>query len=174
MAAVSAVYLAGAKLKHIREGLKTFKNAPHRLERIATINGIEFINDSKATNVDSVVYALGSYEQPLIWIAGGIDKGNDYNLIAGQVQKKVKVLICLGKENEKLTAFFKKSIPVILETQSVHDLVRMALKHAQPGDVVLLSPACASFDLFKNYEDRGDQFRKAVLELKKEVENQPV
>ena len=170
MAAVSAVFIAGAKLKSIRDGLKTFKNAPHRLELIATINGVDFVNDSKATNVDSVVYGLGSYNQPLIWIAGGIDKGNDYNMIKGQVQEKVKVLICLGKDNEKLKKFFGGMVPKIQETQSVSELVRMALKEAQKGDVVLLSPACASFDLFKNYEDRGDQFRKAVLDLKKDLE----
>lgn len=174
MAAVSAVYLAGAKLNAIREGLKTFKNAPHRLELIATINGVDFVNDSKATNVDSVVYGLGSYNQPLIWIAGGIDKGNDYNMIKDQVNEKVKVLICLGKDNEKLKKFFGGIVPVVHETQSVSELVRVALREAQKGDVVLLSPACASFDLFKNYEDRGDQFRRAVLELKKEVENQLV
>lgn len=172
MAAVSAAYLAGAKVKAIREGLKTFKNAPHRLEYIATINGVDFINDSKATNVDSVVYALGSYEQPLIWIAGGIDKGNDYNLVKDRVSKKVKALICLGTENDKLKNFFGGIVKRIRETQQVSELVRLALHEAQPGDVVLLSPACASFDLFKNYEDRGDQFRKAVLDLKKEVENQ--
>ncbi|MBX2971412.1 MAG: UDP-N-acetylmuramoyl-L-alanine--D-glutamate ligase [Cyclobacteriaceae bacterium] len=172
MAAVSAAYLAGAKVKAIREGLKTFKNAPHRLEYIATINGVDFINDSKATNVDSVVYALGSYDQPLIWIAGGIDKGNDYNLVKDQVSKKVKALICLGTENDKLKNFFGGMVKRIQETQQVSELVRLALHEAQPGDVVLLSPACASFDLFKNYEDRGDQFRKAVLDLKKEVENQ--
>ncbi|MBX2947306.1 MAG: UDP-N-acetylmuramoyl-L-alanine--D-glutamate ligase [Cyclobacteriaceae bacterium] len=174
MAAVSAAHLAGAKLKSIREGLKTFRNAPHRLEHVGTINGVDFINDSKATNVDSVVYALGSYNQPLIWIAGGIDKGNDYNLIKDDVSKKVKTLICLGTENEKLRSFFGGVVKNILETQNVSALVRMALQEAKPGDVVLLSPACASFDLFKNYEDRGDQFRKAVQELKKEVENQLV
>ena len=170
MAAVSAVYLAGAKLKAIREGLKTFKNAPHRLELIATINGVDFVNDSKATNVDSVVYGLGSYNQPLIWIAGGIDKGNDYNMIKDQVKEKVKVLICLGKDNEKLKKFFGGMVPVVKETQSVNELVKMALQEAKKGDVVLLSPACASFDLFKNYEDRGDQFRRSVLDLKKELE----
>jgi UDP-N-acetylmuramoylalanine--D-glutamate ligase len=160
MAAVSAVYFAGAKLEAIREGLKTFKNAPHRLEPVGTVNGVEFINDSKATNVDSVVYALGSYNQPLIWIAGGIDK--------------VKTLICLGTDNKKLKDFFGGIVPTILETQSVEELVQIALQEAQKGDVVLLSPACASFDLFKNYEDRGDQFRKAVGNLKKEKENQLV
>lgn len=170
MAAVTAVYLAGVKLSAIREGLKTFKNAPHRLELIATIKGVDFVNDSKATNVDSVVYGLGSYNQPLVWIAGGIDKGNDYNMIKDQVQQKVKTLICLGKDNEKLKKFFKDIVPSVQETQSVHELVRIALREAHQGEVVLLSPACASFDLFKNYEDRGDQFRRAVLELKKEVE----
>jgi UDP-N-acetylmuramoylalanine--D-glutamate ligase len=172
MAAVTAAYLVGVKVSAIREGLKTFKNAPHRLESVATINGVEFVNDSKATNIDSVVYGLGSYTQPLVWIAGGVDKGNDYNLIKDQVQQKVKTLICLGKDNEKLNTFFKSIVPTILETQSVHELVRIALREAQKGDVVLLSPACASFDLFKNYEDRGDQFRRAVLELKKEIEEE--
>jgi UDP-N-acetylmuramoylalanine--D-glutamate ligase len=170
MAAVTAVYLAGAKIKEIKTGLKTFKNAPHRLELIATINGVDFINDSKATNVDSVVYALGSYNQPLIWIAGGIDKGNDYNMIKDQVKQKVKSLICLGIDNKKLTDFFTGVVPSVKETQNVKELVKMALQEAKAGDVVLLSPACASFDLFKSYEDRGDQFRRAVLELKHEVE----
>ncbi len=171
MAAVSAAYLAKVPDTAIREALKTFKNAPHRLESIASINGVEFVNDSKATNVDSVVYALGSYDQPLIWIAGGQDKGNDYNLIREEVKKKVKVLICLGKDNTKLHKFFGTMVPTVLETQDVKSLVRMAMESAKPGDVVLLSPACASFDLFKNYMDRGDQFRQAVLQLKEEKEN---
>ena len=165
MAAVSAVYLAGASLDSIRRGLKTFVNAPHRLELVGRIRGVEFINDSKATNVDTVVYALGSYDRPLVWIAGGIDKGNDYNLIKDEVKKKVRALICLGKDNEKLKKAFGDVVPVIRETQSVKELVKMALDLAKEGDVVLLSPACASFDLFKNYEDRGDQFRSAVREL---------
>jgi UDP-N-acetylmuramoylalanine--D-glutamate ligase len=171
MSAVSAVFLAGASLESIRDGLKTFKNAPHRLEPVGVINGVEFINDSKATNVDSVVYALGSYDKPLIWIAGGVDKGNDYNLIRDEVKKKVKALICLGKDNAKLRSAFGGVVPNIQETQSVQQLVRMALDAAKQGDIVLLSPACASFDLFKNYEDRGDQFRKAVQDLKKEIES---
>ena len=170
MSAVTAAFLAGASVQSIKGGLKTFKNAPHRLESVATIRGVEFVNDSKATNVDSVVYGLGSYKQPLIWVAGGIDKGNDYNLIMDEVRKKVKVLICLGKDNSKLKDAFGKVVGQVYETQSVSDLVRQALKVSVSGDVVLLSPACASFDLFKNYEDRGDQFRKAVLDLKIEVE----
>jgi UDP-N-acetylmuramoylalanine--D-glutamate ligase len=171
MAAVSAAYLAKVTDAKIRDGLKTFKNAPHRLESIAIINGVEYVNDSKATNVDSVVYALGSYDKPLIWIAGGQDKGNDYNLIKADVEKKVKTLICLGKDNEKLKKFFGKLVPRVIETQSVSELVKLAFNAAVKGDVVLLSPACASFDLFKNYEDRGNQFREAVLKLKEEVEN---
>jgi UDP-N-acetylmuramoylalanine--D-glutamate ligase len=171
MAAVSAAYLAKVPDAAIREGLKTFKNAPHRLESVGTINGVEFVNDSKATNVDSVIYALGSYTQPLIWIAGGQDKGNDYNLIKEEVKKKVKTLICLGKDNEKLKRFFTPVVPKVMETQEVKSLVRMALEEAKPGDVVLLSPACASFDLFKNYTDRGNQFREAVQQLKEEKEN---
>jgi UDP-N-acetylmuramoylalanine--D-glutamate ligase len=170
MASVSAVYLAGGNLESIRQGLKTFKNAPHRLESVAVINGVEFVNDSKATNVDSVVYALGSYDRPLVWIAGGVDKGNDYNIIREEVRKKARALVCLGKENDKLRKAFGDVVPVIEETQSVKELVRIALRLAKAGDVVLLSPACASFDLFRNYEDRGDQFRQATLELKAEVE----
>lgn len=120
--------------------------------------------------MDSVVYALGSYENPLIWIAGGIDKGNDYALIRDAVKKKVKTLICLGKDNEKLKSFFGSVVPKVMETQDARALVRLALDAAEAGDVVLLSPACASFDLFKNYGDRGDQFRLAVLQLKEEKE----
>ena len=171
MSAVAAVFLAGVSVTAIKEGLKTFKNAPHRLESIATIGGVEFVNDSKATNVDSVFYGLGSYEGPLVWIAGGIDKGNDYKLIEEQVRKKVRVLICLGKDNEKLKKAFSGVVKEVYETQNVKELAQLALKVSKEGDVVLLSPACASFDLFKNYEDRGTQFRNAVLELKKEMES---
>ena len=168
MAAVSAARLAGVAANDIRKALMTFRNAPHRLEPVGTINGVKFINDSKATNVDSVAYALNSYPGPLIWIAGGIDKGNDYGQIMEEVKKKVKVLICLGKDNEKLRRAFRDVVAVIRETQEVRELVRMALQEAESGDVVLLSPACASFDLFRNYEDRGDQFRQAVKELAEE------
>ncbi len=174
MAAVSAARLAGVTVENIREGLKTFRNAPHRLESVGVIKGIEFVNDSKATNVDSVVYALGSYTQPLVWIAGGIDKGNDYSIIKEEVRKKVRALICLGKDNSKLREAFTGVVPKIMETVRVTDLVRMALEAAQQGDVVLLSPACASFDLFRNYEDRGNQFRQAVQELRGEIEKQPI
>jgi UDP-N-acetylmuramoylalanine--D-glutamate ligase len=171
MAAVGAARLAGVGISSIESALQDFKNAPHRLESVATINGVEFVNDSKATNVDSVVYGLGSYKGPLVWIAGGIDKGNDYTLIEDQVKEKVRVLICLGKDNEKLKRAFSGKVKEIYETQSVKELAQLALRVSEKGDVVLLSPACASFDLFKNYEDRGAQFRNAVLQLKDEVEN---
>lgn len=173
MAAVSAAYLAKVPDTKIREGLKTFKNAPHRLETVGVINGVEFVNDSKATNVDSVIYALGSFDKPLIWIAGGIDKGNDYGLIRAEVEKKVKTLICLGTDSDKLKKYFNKVVPQILETQRISEVVSFALAVASKGDVVLLSPACASFDLFKNYEDRGNQFREEVLRVKAAMEAAP-
>lgn len=169
LCAVTAACSAGVSEESIRQSLRTFRNAPHRLETVGKIRGVEFVNDSKATNVDSVVYALGSFSQPLIWIAGGIDKGNDYNLIREAVASKVKSLICLGKDNDKLQKAFGSIVPRIAETQDVRELVRMALDQAEQGDVVLLSPACASFDLFRNYEDRGDQFRSAVHELQNQI-----
>ncbi len=131
MSAVSAAHFAGVTTAAILSGLETFVNAPHRLESVATINGVEFVNDSKATNVDSVVYGLGSYSGPLIWIAGGIDKGNDYDLIKDDVAKKVRALICLGKDNEKLKKAFTGVVGSIYETQSVTDLVRLALTRAR-------------------------------------------
>lgn len=169
MAASLAASKAGLNAEQIAAHLPGFKNAHHRLEFVAEINGVRFINDSKATNVDSVKYALGSFEQPIIWIAGGIDKGNDYSLIEDHVLGKVKSLVCLGKDNSKLTGFFCEKIGNITETQSVAEAVRLSLSMAQAGDVVLLSPACASFDLFRNYEDRGDQFMAAVRDLRDEV-----
>ncbi|WP_420147135.1 UDP-N-acetylmuramoyl-L-alanine--D-glutamate ligase [Spirosoma sp.] len=146
-------------------GLKTFQNAAHRLEPAGTVNGIQFINDSKATNVDSVFYALSSMDAPTIWIAGGQDKGNDYSQLDEVVRQKVKALICLGVDNHKLVDYFGNTISTIYETQQVTDAVAKGLELGQPGDIVLLSPACASFDLFKNYEDRGNQFKTAVKNL---------
>ncbi len=132
---------------------------------VAEIEGVEYINDSKATNVDSVFYALGSFEKPIVLIMGGVDKGNDYTQIEELVAQKVKALICLGKDNHKLTDFFESKIDLIIETQSVSEAITLSKGIAVAGDVVLLSPACASFDLFKNYEDRGTQFRETVLSL---------
>jgi UDP-N-acetylmuramoylalanine--D-glutamate ligase len=170
MAAINAALKVGIDETSIRKSLKTFENAPHRMEYVATINNVRFINDSKATNVDAVKYALDSFTEPLVWIAGGIDKGNQYDLIMEEVNKKVKALVCLGKDNTKLRDAFHNQIVEMLETDNMSNAVRSALKYADAHDVVLLSPACASFDLFRNYEDRGDQFRKAVLELKHEFE----
>ncbi|CCG98925.1 UDP-N-acetylmuramoylalanine/D-glutamate ligase [Fibrella aestuarina BUZ 2] len=153
----------------ISEGLGTFQNAAHRMEPVGTINGVRFINDSKATNVDSVFYALSSMDVPTIWIAGGQDKGNDYSQLDAVARQHVKALICLGVDNQKLVDHFGHMFTTIRETQRVTEAVQLALDLAQPGDAVLLSPACASFDLFKNYEDRGEQFKQAVKSLMKNV-----
>ena len=171
MAAIQASFIVGISEEAIRSGLKSFKNAAHRMEHVATINHVDFVNDSKATNVDAVKYALDSFSQPLVWIAGGVDKGNDYDLIMDTVNEKVKALVCLGKDNTKLREVFHKQIINLLESDNMKDAVKSALAYSEAHDVVLLSPACASFDLFDNYEDRGDQFRKAVLELKEEFDN---
>jgi len=167
--ASTAAVLAGVTEGQLLEGLKTFKNAPHRMEPVGEINGVSFINDSKGTNVEATYYALGSFQNPLIWIAGGVDKGNDYSVLLPETNGKVKALICLGKDNEKLKKAFSGSISEIRETQKIAEAVRWGLDMGVAGDTVLLSPACASFDLFKNYEDRGNQFRSAVQELKLEV-----
>lgn len=165
MAAVIAAVKVGIGIEEIRKHLLTFKNAPHRLELVATIEGVQYINDSKATNVDSVLYALESFKVPLVWIAGGIDKGNDYDLLMPFVEEKVKALVCLGKDNTRLIEAFEGVVPIIKESRSMKDAIAKAKSLAAEGDVVILSPACASFDLFRNYEDRGDQFREIVLNL---------
>jgi len=149
----------------IRESLSDFQNVEHRLEHVATIHGIEFINDSKATNVNSTWYALESLTKPTVWIVGGVDKGNDYSELTEIIQDKVKAIICLGKDNQKIKAAFKESIQIIEEASSATEAVKKAYEIGQKGDVVLLSPACASFDLFENYEDRGHQFKRAVRAL---------
>ncbi|WP_020597097.1 UDP-N-acetylmuramoyl-L-alanine--D-glutamate ligase [Spirosoma panaciterrae] len=165
LSAILAAQSVGVSNEALAQGLKTFQNAAHRLEPAGTIDGVQFINDSKATNVDSVFYALSSMDTPTVWIAGGLDKGNDYSQLDELVQQHVKALICLGIDNHKLVDYFGSKIPIIYETQSVTDAVAKGLELAQPGEVVLLSPACASFDLFKNYEDRGNQFKAAVQKL---------
>ncbi|MCC3158176.1 UDP-N-acetylmuramoyl-L-alanine--D-glutamate ligase [Hymenobacter sp. 15J16-1T3B] len=166
-AAVLAARVAGLSVEQIEAALPTFSNADHRLQPVGEINGAQFINDSKATNVEAAWYALDGVKAPLIWIAGGTDKGNDYATLVPLAQEKVKALICLGVDNAKLHAAFDGVVERIEETQDVRWAVRRAAELAQPGDVVLLSPACASFDLFKNYEDRGRQFAQAVSELAK-------
>ena len=165
LAAILIAQSVGVSNESIVAGLKTFQNAPHRLEPAGTIDGVQFINDSKATNVDSVYYALSSMDRPVIWIAGGLDKGNDYSQLDDVVRRNVKALICLGVDNHKLVDHFSKMISSVYETQQITDAVAQGLAWTQSGDTVLLSPACASFDLFKNYEDRGNQFKAAVQTL---------
>ena len=149
----------------IRESMADFKGVEHRLERFLKVHGIEFINDSKATNINSTWYALESMSQPTVWIVGGIDKGSDYTQLTELVKKKVKAIVCLGTDNSKIMEAFKQVGIDMVETQSMEDAVRSAYFLAKNGDTVLLSPACASFDLFENYEDRGYQFKNAVKEL---------
>ncbi len=149
----------------IRDSLMDFQNVEHRLEFVTTENGVSFINDSKATNVNSVWYALESTPAPIIWIAGGEDKGNDYNLLKQLVKEKVKAIICLGIDNSKLRKAFEKNVPEFIETDSMLKAVLATKSISTKGDSVLLSPACASFDLFNNYEDRGRQFKEVVRSL---------
>jgi UDP-N-acetylmuramoylalanine--D-glutamate ligase len=149
----------------IGEGLKSFINLPHRLEPVAIIDGVEYLNDSKATNVDSVYYALGAMSKPVVWIAGGTDKGNDYSAILQLVKEKVKALVCMGVDNHKLYEAFEGVVP-LYDTHSLEEAIKTARLVSSSGDVVLLSPACASFDLFKNYMDRGDKFKEEILKYK--------
>lgn len=149
----------------IRESMADFRNAEHRLESVLTVHGIEFINDSKATNINSTWYALESMEKPVILILGGEDKGNDYNMLAPLVKEKVKAIICIGVENKKIHEAFANLVPKIVDVESAIEAVTTAYYLGKNGDVVLLSPACASFDRFKNYEDRGRQFKEAVRTL---------
>lgn len=165
MAAGLAASIVDIRKDIIRESLEDFENAEHRLEFVASINGIEFINDSKATNVNSAWYALESMQKPVVWIVGGQDKGNDYNELIDLVKEKVKAIVCLGVDNSKIINAFKGVVDTIVETQSATEAVAASYKLGKKGDVVLLSPACASFDLFQNYEDRGMQFKGAVRGL---------
>lgn len=167
MSATMAALAAGVTEKQIVRALQTFENAPHRLEDVAVINRIRYVNDSKATNVDSVKYALDSFDKPIIWIAGGVDKGNDYKAIEELVNEKVRALICLGKDNSKLIKAFGHQVQTVIEAKNMDDAVRLANELASAEDIVLLSPACASFDLFKNYEDRGNKFKEAIKGMQK-------
>jgi len=171
MASVLIALIYEANTESIIRALRDFKNAPHRLESVDVINGVRFINDSKATNVEAAHYAIESISGSVIWIAGGIDKGNDYDLLKGLVLDKVKVLVCLGKDNSKLTESFQAIVPSVLETQNMKEAVAIAHAASEKGDSVLLSPACASFDLFKHFQDRGDQFKEAVKNLKQNLEH---
>jgi len=164
--AIKAAMLAGVEIVDIKKALRTFKNDSHRLEKVAIKNGVTYINDSKATNVDAVWYALDAMTDPVIWIVGGTDKGNDYEPLTELVEKKVKAIICMGIDNKKIHEAFSTQIKIIEDTKSAQEAVNVATKYAESGDVVLLSPACASFDLFKNYKDRGNQFKEAIEKLK--------
>jgi UDP-N-acetylmuramoylalanine--D-glutamate ligase len=165
MAAGIAAATLGIRKEKIREAVKNFHSLEHRMEFVAMVRGVEFINDSKATNVNSTWFALESMNKPTVLILGGTDKGNDYGLIAELVKEKVKAIVCMGVDNKKIIEAFKDIVPVIVETDSAKKAVNASFKLSAKGDVVLLSPACASFDLFKNYEDRGRQFKDAVKEL---------
>jgi UDP-N-acetylmuramoylalanine--D-glutamate ligase len=165
MAAGIVANIYGLRKEQIRESLMNFKSLEHRLESVTKIRGVEFINDSKATNVNSTWYALESTSKPIIWIAGGVDKGNDYTVLEQLVKKKVRAMICLGVDNTKLHAAFSKHVDIVVNCTNMRDAVRMAYQLGNPGDAVLLSPACASFDLFQNYEDRGKKFKDAVIQL---------
>ena len=165
MAACIAATTVGIRKEKIREAVKDFQSLEHRMEFVASVRGVEFINDSKATNVNSTWFALESMNKSTVLILGGTDKGNDYSLIADLVKERVKAIVCMGVDNKKIIAAFKDIVPSIVETQSAKEAVTASFKLATKGDVVLLSPACASFDLFKNYEDRGKQFKEAVKEL---------
>ena len=163
LAASIAGKLLNIKNESIRNSLMTFQAVEHRLQQIAEIDGIKFINDSKATNVNATYYALESMKQPTIWIVGGKDKGNDYTEIEDLVKRKVKAIVCLGIDNQKIIDFFQDKKELIYSTSSMEEAVKISKSLAQSGDAVLLSPCCASFDLFDNYEDRGNKFKKEVL-----------
>ena len=165
MAASTVAHLLKIRNATIRESLEGFQGAEHRLEQVLTINKVQYVNDSKATNVNATYYALESMNTPTVWIVGGVDKGNDYKALFPFVNEKVKAIICLGKDNEALFDAFGTMVENIIETQSMSEAVQIAYKIATAGESVLLSPACASFDLFENYEDRGHQFKFAVRQL---------
>ena len=165
LAAIAAAYEAGAPEGAIRDTLRGFGGVEHRLEPVRTIDGVEYINDSKATNVDAAWFALESMTRPTVWIAGGTDKGNDYSALEDMARRKAKALVCMGVDNSKLKKAFEAVIPVIEDTHSLEEAMKAVARHAANGDAVLLSPACASFDLFRDYEDRGRQFKDKVHEI---------
>ena len=165
MAASVAARLVNIRNNSLRESLKGFKGAPHRLEEVKVVDGVTYVNDSKATNVNSVFYALDTIKTPIVWIVGGQDKGNDYNSLLPYIHEKVRAIVCLGVDNSPIIQSFYNTIGTLVETRSMDEAVKLAQGFAQEGDTVLLSPACASFDLFKNYEERGDLFKAAVQKL---------
>ena len=165
MAAITVAQLMNIRKQTIRESLSNFQGVEHRLEKVLKIQNVQYINDSKATNVNATYLALESMETPTVWIVGGVDKGNDYTELFALVNEKVKGIVCLGVDNKKIMEAFGAMVDVIIETTSIDEAVKIAQKMADKGDTVLLSPACASFDLFENYEDRGNQFKNAIRNL---------
>ena len=165
MAATSVAKLLQIRKATIRESLMNFQGVEHRLEKVLKIQNVQYINDSKATNVNATFFALDSMNVPTVWIVGGVDKGNDYSELMALVREKVKAIICLGVDNKKIIDAFGNVVDVMIEVDDMKDAVKMAQRLTEKGDAVLLSPACASFDLFENYEDRGRQFKKAVQNL---------
>jgi UDP-N-acetylmuramoylalanine--D-glutamate ligase len=165
MAATTAAKLIGIRKETIRRSIENFQGAEHRLEKVLKIHHVQYINDSKATNVNATYYALDSMKTPTVWIVGGVDKGNDYKELMPLVREKVKAIICLGMDNSKIKDAFGNVVDLMVETFAMNEAVKVAYKIAERGDTVLLSPACASFDLFKNYEDRGNQFKEAIKKL---------
>jgi UDP-N-acetylmuramoylalanine--D-glutamate ligase len=165
MAATSVAKLMQIRKETIRESLSNFQGVEHRLEKVLKIQNVQYINDSKATNVNATFFALDSMNAPTVWIVGGVDKGNDYSELMSLVHEKVKAIICLGVDNKKIIDAFGNVVDVMIEVDSMSDAVKMSQRLAEKGDNVLLSPACASFDLFENYEDRGKQFKNAVQNL---------
>lgn len=165
MAATSVAKLMKIRNATIRESLSNFQGVEHRLEKVLKIQNVQYINDSKATNVNATFYALDSMNTPTVWIVGGVDKGNDYNELMSLVREKVKAIICLGVENKKIIDAFGNVVDIMVEVDNMNDAVKMAQRLTEKGDAVLLSPACASFDLFESYEDRGNQFKQAVKHL---------
>lgn len=165
MAAASTAQILKIRKETIRESMSTFQGVEHRLEKVLKIQNVQYINDSKATNVNSVFFALESMNTPTVWIVGGVDKGNDYHELMSLVREKVKAIVCLGVDNKKIIDTFGNVVDIMVEVSSMNEAVRMAQRLSEKGDTVLLSPACASFDLFENYEDRGRQFKQAVKNL---------
>ncbi|MBT8263948.1 MAG: UDP-N-acetylmuramoyl-L-alanine--D-glutamate ligase, partial [Muriicola sp.] len=165
MAATTAAKLIGIRKEVIRESIQNFHGAAHRLEKVLKIHHVQYINDSKATNVNATYFALESMKTPTVWIVGGEDKGNDYKVLMPLVREKVKAIICLGLDNTKIKEAFGNVVDLMVETYAMSEAIKVAYKIAERGDTVLLSPACASFDLFKNYEDRGNQFKEAIKNL---------
>ena len=165
MAAIAVSEILNISNKKIIESLKTFQNVPHRLEHFLTIHKVKYVNDSKATNVNATFYALNSFKKPIVWIVGGVDKGNDYSQLVPLVKSNVKAIICLGSDNDKIISTFSQHCNLIVSTNKMVDAVKSAYDISKQGDIVLLSPACASFDLFENFEQRGNLFKEQVRKL---------